>query len=546
MRQHAVIGTLLALSASLPAKAQGDLCTGATVVSCGGTYTGNTALYTADVAPVCTTTDGTGGGVWYRFGGTGLNTTASLCGSAYDTKIRVYTGSCAAPTCVVGNDDFCGLQSQVTWLATTATVYYILVHGFGAATGAYTLNIICAAPAVPMCYSMTATPYLADPYAGTPVALTDDWHSAVVPIGFSFCYNGTTYTSCVISSNNYVSFNPAVANTYSPWPTVVVPAITPTQIANSILNPWQDIHPGLCPAPGCIYYQTLGVAPNRRFVVSYLNVPMFSCTQQLYSSQTVLYEGTNCIGSYILSKQICSTWNGGNAVHALHNNAGTSAAVVAGRNNTQWTASAQGMFFVPTCAPCSTSTTASCLQTILPIELLHFRGRAEGVVNVLEWATASEQNSASFIIERSADGEWFEAILHQVAAGQSNVPLHYSAIDTDPLPGANYYRMQQIDMDGATRTSDVIVVNSVAGGSVSLSPNPSNGTTDYRIPQGVVLPTWLVVRDLSGRIVHRILAGAPTGTIDLPRIGAGTYMVSVGDLPGSPATRLVVEGDVLR
>ena len=37
--------------------------------------------------------------------------------------------------------------------------------------------------------------------------LSDDVNSAVLPIGFPFTFYGNTYTSCVISSNNYITFD---------------------------------------------------------------------------------------------------------------------------------------------------------------------------------------------------------------------------------------------------------------------------------------------------------------------------------------------------
>ena len=122
-----------------------DLCTGALPIACGGTVTGNTATATIDAVPTCVTTLNTAPGVWYTFVGTGQSTTLSLCGSGYDTKVGVFTGTCAALVCVTGNDDFCGLQSSVTFATTLGTTYYVLVTGFGTATGAFTMTMTCAA-----------------------------------------------------------------------------------------------------------------------------------------------------------------------------------------------------------------------------------------------------------------------------------------------------------------------------------------------------------------------------------------------------------------
>lgn len=119
-----------------------DECVNAIMLSVGDTDTGNTLTADDDNPPTCGGAgDGSGGGVWYVVTGTGLDITAATCGSGFDTQIAVYEGSCAALSCVAGNDDACGLQSSVTWNSLAGVPYYIYIDGFGAATGAYTLAI---------------------------------------------------------------------------------------------------------------------------------------------------------------------------------------------------------------------------------------------------------------------------------------------------------------------------------------------------------------------------------------------------------------------
>jgi hypothetical protein len=129
------------------AMAQSDLCAGATPLVCGQTVAGNTTGFGGDLLGIgCGTNNSPG--VWFSFVGTGGNVVASLCGSAFDTYITVVSGTCAAPVCVAFNDDFCGLQSQVTFTAALGVTYYINVHGFLAASGAYTLSLTCPTPPV--------------------------------------------------------------------------------------------------------------------------------------------------------------------------------------------------------------------------------------------------------------------------------------------------------------------------------------------------------------------------------------------------------------
>jgi len=146
--------------------------------------------------------------------------------------------------------------------------------------------------------------YAPDPYnVGTVVAgvNSDDIHSGIIPIGFNFCFMGNTYNQLVISSNNYVTFNTAVAGTYSPWSTIAVPnAGAPV---NAIMGPWQDIHPGM---GGTIRYALYGTAPYRHLTIIWSGIPMFSCTSLLYSSQLMLFETTGIIESHIENRPFCA------------------------------------------------------------------------------------------------------------------------------------------------------------------------------------------------------------------------------------------------
>ncbi len=123
-----------------------DGCEGAIAVSCGDSVTGSTDGATIDTAPTCGTPI-TSPGVWYTLDdNSGLpgDITLSLCnGTDFDSKISVYSGSCAALVCVDGNDDACGLQSEISFASDGNTTYYILIHGFGGATGNFTLDVTC-------------------------------------------------------------------------------------------------------------------------------------------------------------------------------------------------------------------------------------------------------------------------------------------------------------------------------------------------------------------------------------------------------------------
>ncbi|MFQ5489200.1 MAG: hypothetical protein ACE5GE_00650, partial [Phycisphaerae bacterium] len=125
----------------VPAPAN-DLCDNPIAVAVPSTTPGSTDGATIDSAPECGT-GVTSPGVWYSVTGTGNMMTASLCNgaTAYDSKLSVYCADCIDFTCVDGNDDTCGLQSEVAWCSQAGAQYLILVHGFGGDSGPFELAI---------------------------------------------------------------------------------------------------------------------------------------------------------------------------------------------------------------------------------------------------------------------------------------------------------------------------------------------------------------------------------------------------------------------
>ncbi|HEY3295092.1 MAG TPA: serine protease [bacterium] len=73
--------------------------------------------------------------------------TASLCSGTtnFDTRMEIRTGgSCPGSSLVAYDDDFCGFPpgySQTTFTATAGVQYYIMIYGYSANSGNYTLNV---------------------------------------------------------------------------------------------------------------------------------------------------------------------------------------------------------------------------------------------------------------------------------------------------------------------------------------------------------------------------------------------------------------------
>jgi hypothetical protein len=92
---------------------------------------------------------------------------------------------------------------------------------------------------------------------------------------------------------------------------------------------------------------------------------------------------------------------------------------------------------------------------LLPVELLSLEAGLADQGVLLSWTTGNEYNSAGFAIEKSTDGANFDAIGWMESQGAGST---YNFLDKQSAPGMNYYRLRQIDIDGASSLSRVVSV----------------------------------------------------------------------------------------
>ncbi|MBL7816216.1 MAG: T9SS type A sorting domain-containing protein [Saprospiraceae bacterium] len=113
--------------------------------------------------------------------------------------------------------------------------------------------------------------------------------------------------------------------------------------------------------------------------------------------------------------------------------------------------------------------------TVVPVELLSFSAKWQNEKTVdVSWTTASELNAHYFDIERSIDGQFFQSIGQTVAQGFSKEKNNYHFLDNNPADSKiMYYRLKQVDYDGAYKYSPVVSVSRAKHPlSIHISPNP--------------------------------------------------------------------------
>ncbi len=127
----------------------------------------------------------------------------------------------------------------------------------------------------------------------------------------------------------------------------------------------------------------------------------------------------------------------------------------------------------------------------LPVELVSFTGSIEGEAIVLNWSTATEINNSHFEIEKSLDGVEFTQIGTVDGNGNYSGLIEYQFTDFDISHTHNYYRLKQVDFDGAYEYHPIIhvhVANTNTDIELNVFPNPVSNEQFTLALSDIVVP----------------------------------------------------------
>jgi hypothetical protein len=140
----------------------------------------------------------------------------------------------------------------------------------------------------------TYTPITAGTVVATTSTSADGLDAEVftgLPIGFTFQFGGTGYTTFSLSSNGFITFGATPPGSFDS------PISSTTAYAGAIAPFGADLVGNLSPAnlEGELRYQTLGASPSRTLVVQFSNFQPASSSATLLNFQIRLEEGSNVV-----------------------------------------------------------------------------------------------------------------------------------------------------------------------------------------------------------------------------------------------------------
>jgi hypothetical protein len=162
---------------------------------------------------------------------------------------------------------------------------------------------------------------------------------------------------------------------------------------------------------------------------------------------------------------------------------------------------------------------------VLPLTWVSFSASLQGQGALLQWRTASEQNTKEFIVQHSVSGNVWNELARLPAAGNSVAIADYEYLHSPLAAGTHYYRVVQMDIDGKSSYSPVrIVTMSASGDLFQVLKNPSSGNS---IRLNLHRSAILSVYSSEGKLLWQ--GTAASGNVMLSVPGSGIYIVKAGN-----------------
>lgn len=178
----------------------------------------------------------------------------------------------------------------------------------------------------------------------------------------------------------------------------------------------------------------------------------------------------------------------------------------------------------------------SFINNALPVRNLQFHAARLSPAQVkLSWSTEGETRNSGFVVERKTQKDLeFKAIQFvpsKTTNGTGSNLVKYDHVDANNESGISYYRLRQVDLDGASRYSAVEVVKSSLPSSLfQLWPNPSQGTVYAQVANAGMMSFY----DISGKLVKQQPVQANTiHTISGLSKGVYTLLLISGEIKES-------------
>jgi hypothetical protein len=182
---------------------------------------------------------------------------------------------------------------------------------------------------------------------------------------------------------------------------------------------------------------------------------------------------------------------------------------------------------------------------LTPVKFLSFYAQKSGDAAKLTWTVNDDANNKNFNVERSLDGHSYKVFTTVDALANGNAVNTYTT--TDPVLSKQgskniYYRVQQVDKNGASVYSVIRLLNVDNATPLALYPNPARTITRLVVDAPEATKAAIIVRDAAGRQVQLInttlVKGINQKDINVSALPGGDYNVNLVSEKSSQSIKL--------
>ena len=382
----------------------------------------------------------------------------------------------------------------------------------------------------------------------------DDGYQTI-PLGITFPFYGTNYTTGYLSTNGFLSFTP-LTSSY-----LTNASIPGTALPNNIIAAFWDDLDGRTQgtvhtltegnkftiqftnwqkynAQGSLTFQIV-LFSSGRIMIYYnnMNATLNSATVGIENATgtvglQVVYNANYVQNNMALKIEAAPEWLLTNTYSGMLYS-GNSVAVQLTFKSEDFPMGNYSMDVVITSNSPTTPTITVPVQMLIaiPVELSKFEGESQKDRVILRWETVTETNNSGFEVQRRRGSEW-ESVGFVKGKGTTTEYQRYEFTDKDIESGKYVYRLKQIDYDGGYSYTKEIEIEVEIPREYSLRqnyPNPFNPVTmiEYSLPERskVRIEIYSTLGELLRRVVDKELeAGYYSVSIDGSSLPSGTYI----------------------
>ena len=164
-------------------------------------------------------------------------------------------------------------------------------------------------------------------------------------------------------------------------------------------------------------------------------------------------------------------------------------------------------------------------NTVLPIELSSFTATKLQKSVHLEWKTETEINNDGFEIERSYSNGLWETLGFVKGSGSVQTPQEYQFVDSEVSTKTSYYRLKQIDFNGASSYSDIVRISNRKSDFFDIYPNPSSDYLNFRGDLLQLEETKVEIFSTEGvKVLEDQLNGS---ALNVSKLNSGLYFIRI-------------------